>query len=124
MGPGQRRRPRVESEGEAGMMTTMELLRANEKVSGFKINVHKKESMELFFVKGKLETVRCTDTCDKEVTEQNQLLYVKKGTTDISIKPAYIGAGAFLIFVGFAFAVPYYDYLIETSKGRKQKNER
>ena len=50
------------------MMTTIELLRANEKVSGFKINIHKKESMELFFVKGKLETVRRTNTCDKEVT--------------------------------------------------------
>ena len=50
------------------MKTTMELLRANEKVSGFKINIHKKESMELFFVKGKLETVRRTNTCDKEVT--------------------------------------------------------
>ena len=50
------------------MKTIVELLRANEKVSGYKINIHKKESMELFFVKGKLETVRCTDTCDKEVT--------------------------------------------------------
>ena len=50
------------------MMTAMELLRANEKVSGFKINIHKKESVELFFVKGKLETVRRTNTCDKEVT--------------------------------------------------------
>ena len=50
------------------MKTTMELLRTNEKVAGFKINVHKKESMELFFVKGKLETVRRTNTCDKEVT--------------------------------------------------------
>ena len=50
------------------MKTVMELLRANEKVGGFKINVHKKESMELFFVKGKLETVRRTNTCDKEVT--------------------------------------------------------
>ena len=50
------------------MMTTIELLRANEKVSGYKINIHKKESMELFFVKGKLETVRRTNTCDKEVT--------------------------------------------------------
>ena len=37
-------------------------------VSDYKINVHKKESYELFFVKGKLETVRCTDTCDTEVT--------------------------------------------------------
>ena len=50
------------------MMTTIELLRANEKVSGYKINIHNKESMELFFVKGKLETVRRTNTCDKEVT--------------------------------------------------------
>ena len=50
------------------MKTIMELLRNHEKVDGFKINIHKKESMELFFVKGKLETVRRTDTCDKEVT--------------------------------------------------------
>ena len=50
------------------MKTVMELLNANEKVSGWKINVHQKESYELFFVKGKLETLRCTDTCDKEVT--------------------------------------------------------
>ena len=46
----------------------MELLNANPKVSGWKINMHNKESYELFFVKGKLETLRCTDTCDKEVT--------------------------------------------------------
>ena len=56
------------------MMTTIELLRANEKVSGYKINIHKKESCELFFVKGKLETVRRTNTCDKEVT-----IYVDHG---------------------------------------------
>ena len=56
------------------MKTIMELLRNHEKVDGFKINIHKKESMELFFVKGKLETVRRTDTCDKEVT-----VYVNHG---------------------------------------------
>mgnify|MGYP003306424493 CR=1 FL=1 len=56
------------------MKTVMELLNANERVSGWKINVHQKESYELFFVKGKLETLRCTDTCDKEVT-----LYVDHG---------------------------------------------
>ena len=50
------------------MKTTIELLRDHEKVSGYKINIHKKESCELFFVKGKLETVRRTNTCDKEVT--------------------------------------------------------
>ena len=50
------------------MKIITELLRCHEKVSGYKINIHKKESMELFFVKGKLETVRRTNTCDKEVT--------------------------------------------------------
>lgn len=50
------------------MKTVMELLQANPKVSDYKINIHNKESYELFFVKGRLETVRCTDTCDKEVT--------------------------------------------------------
>ena len=50
------------------MKTTIELLQAHAQVSDYKINIHQKESYELFFVKGKLETVRCTDTCDKEVT--------------------------------------------------------
>ena len=43
-------------------------LTANGQVSDYKINIHQKESCELFFVKGKLETVRRTDTCDKEIT--------------------------------------------------------
>ncbi len=50
------------------MKTIIELLSADSRVSGWKINVNHKESYELFFVKGKLETVRCTDTCDKQVT--------------------------------------------------------
>ncbi len=50
------------------MKTVIELLRANSGVSDYKINITEKQSYELFFVKGKLETVRCTDTCDKEVT--------------------------------------------------------
>lgn len=50
------------------MMLLQKLLAENPQVSDYKINVHNKESYELFFVKGKLETVRCTDTCDKEVT--------------------------------------------------------
>lgn len=68
MGSRQRWRPCTESEGEAGMKTILNALKANSEVSGYKINVKKKDSFELFFVKGKLETVRCTDTCDKEVT--------------------------------------------------------
>ena len=50
------------------MNTTIELPQKHPQVSDYKINIHNKESYELFFVKGKLETVRCTNTCDKEVT--------------------------------------------------------
>jgi len=50
------------------MKNVIERLKANPQVSGYKINIHQKHSYELFFVKGKLETLRCTDTCDKEVT--------------------------------------------------------
>lgn len=44
------------------------LLRENSGVSDYKINIHEKKSYEMFFVKGKLETVRCTNTCDTDVT--------------------------------------------------------
>ena len=43
-------------------------LKANNRVSDYKINLSAKESYECFYVKGKLETVRCTDICDKIVT--------------------------------------------------------
>ena len=49
-------------------------LRGNKQINGWKLNIHKQESHELFFVKEKLETLRCTDTCDKLVT-----VYVKHG---------------------------------------------
>ena len=50
------------------MKTVIQLLQANPQVSDYKINEDRKESYELFFVKGKLETVRRTDNCDREVT--------------------------------------------------------
>lgn len=50
------------------MKTIIEALKKNPQVSGYRINTHRKESYELFFVKGRLETMRRTDTCDKEVT--------------------------------------------------------
>ena len=56
------------------MMNIIELLKKNERVDEYKINLNQKESYELFFVKGKLETTRRTNTCDKEVT-----VYVKHG---------------------------------------------
>lgn len=48
--------------------TAIQLLRADSRVSDHKVNVHKKNSYELFFVKGKLETVRRTDVQDVHVT--------------------------------------------------------
>lgn len=56
------------------MMEIIELLKKNAQVDEYKINLTRKESYELFFVKGKLETTRRTNTCDKEVT-----VYVKHG---------------------------------------------
>ena len=56
------------------MRETMMLLAGHSKVSDYKFNTTKKESYELFFVKGALETVRCTDTCDNQVT-----VYVNHG---------------------------------------------
>ena len=50
------------------MKTIIEALKNNPRVSDYKINLQEKESYESFYVKGKLETVRCTDTCDKIVT--------------------------------------------------------
>lgn len=50
------------------MKKLIELLSADSRVSDYKINIHTRESYELFFVKGALETVRATSTCDKEVT--------------------------------------------------------
>lgn len=48
--------------------TVIEMLRADERVSDYKYNCHRKDSYELFFVKGKLETVRRTNVRDMEVT--------------------------------------------------------
>ena len=50
------------------MREIIAMLQANPQVSDYKIHLTKKESYESFYVKGKLETVRCTDTCDKVVT--------------------------------------------------------
>ena len=68
MGSGQRWRPGIESEGEIGMNIITKLLQANGNVSDYKINIHRKETCELFYIHGKLETVRRADNCEKEVT--------------------------------------------------------
>ena len=50
------------------MKLIIDALTSNPQVSDYKVNITAKESYELFFVKGKLETVRATSTCDKQVT--------------------------------------------------------
>lgn len=50
------------------MKTIIAALKNNSRVSDYKVTLTRKESYECFYVKGKLETVRCTDTCDKVVT--------------------------------------------------------
>ena len=72
------------------MKTIIEALKANPQVSDYKINLTAKESYECFYVKGKLETVRCTDTCDKVVT-----VYVDhdgfKGDSQFFVYPSTTG---------------------------------
>ena len=50
------------------MNTMISHLNAHKDLSGYKINLERTESYELFFVKGALETVRNTDNTDREVT--------------------------------------------------------
>ena len=50
------------------MNTIVKHLQSHKGVCAYKINLRRKESYELFFVKGNLETVRNTDNTDKEVT--------------------------------------------------------
>jgi len=50
------------------MKNIIEALKANPRVTDYKVSENKKESHELFFVKGKLETLRTTDTRDVQVT--------------------------------------------------------
>ena len=67
-------------------MTKLEnMLRASELVTDYKINTHQIKSYELFFVKGKLETVRTSSTCDTKVT-----VYVSHGE--------FLGDADFLVY--------------------------
>ena len=50
------------------MNTIMKHLQSHKEVCDWKINITRRESYELFFVKGSLETVRNTDNTDKEIT--------------------------------------------------------
>ena len=69
MGACGRRRPRLESEGKAGMTERIiKLLKENPLVADYRLNTIKTESYEMFFVHKSLETVRSTDTANLKVT--------------------------------------------------------
>ena len=76
------------------MNTIITLLEKNPRVSDYKVNLNRKESYECFYVKGKLETVRCTDTCDKIVTvyadhdgfKGDSQFFVYPSTTEAELK--------------------------------------
>lgn len=69
-------------------------LEAHPQITDYKLNIREKESCELFFVKGALETVRSTDTCDKQVTvyvdhdgcKGDAQFFVYPSTTDEQLK--------------------------------------
>ena len=67
------------------MNTIIKHLESHKGISDWKINKTRRESYELFFVKGSLETVRNTDNTDKEVT-----VYVDHGE--------YRGHGQFFVY--------------------------
>ena len=67
------------------MNTIINHLKSHKGVCEYKINLNRKESYELFFVKGSLETVRNTDNTDKEVT-----VYVTHGN--------YKGHSSFFVY--------------------------
>ena len=47
------------------MRNIIEFLKKNERVDEYKINLNRKESYELFFVKGKLETTSIHNSSEK-----------------------------------------------------------
>ncbi|MBR5490689.1 MAG: hypothetical protein IKV79_05400 [Oscillospiraceae bacterium] len=50
------------------MKKVIDILKATEGISDWKINLHRRESCELFYIKGKLDCVRRTDTTNNLVT--------------------------------------------------------
>lgn len=82
------------------MKKVIAMLEENPQVSDYKINVTKTESFELFFVKGRLETARCTDTCDRQVTvyadhgefRGDSQFFLYPSTTDAEVREKIQGA--------------------------------
>ena len=78
------------------MKKVIEILKANADISDWKINLHRRESCELFFIKGALDCVRRTDTTNNLVTvyvdgencRGDAQFYVYPSTTDAELERA------------------------------------
>ncbi len=76
------------------MIKVIELLKADSRIADWKINTHRRQSHELFFVKEKLDCVRRTDTTNNRVTvyvdsegfRGDAMFYVYPASTDEEIK--------------------------------------
>lgn len=76
------------------MKKIIEILQAQALISDWKINIHRRESCELFYVKGALETARRTDNTNKRATiyvdhdgfRGDAQFYVYASTTDAELE--------------------------------------
>ena len=72
------------------MMKVIDLLKADSRISDWKLNIHRRESCELFFAKGQLDCVRRTETTNNRVTiyvdgdgfRGDAMFYVYPSSTD------------------------------------------
>lgn len=85
------------------MNRIIEKLKNHPRVSDYRINLDRKESCELFFVHGRLETLRRTDTLDTEVT-----VYCAHGD--------FLGDAQFLVYPSTTDA--QLDALIDEAAGK------
>lgn len=76
------------------MKRITDALKANSRIDDWKINLHRRESCEMFFIKGELDCVRRTDTTNNRVTvytdhegfRGDSMFYVYPSTTDAELE--------------------------------------
>ena len=76
------------------MMKVIDLLKADSRISDWKLNIHRRESCELFFAKEQLDCVRRTETTNNRITvyvdgdgfRGDAMFYVYPASTDTERK--------------------------------------
>ncbi len=109
------------------MKRIIEAMGRRPEISDWKINVHRRESSELFFVKGQLDTVRRTDNTSKRATvyvdhdgfRGDAQFYVYPSTTDAELEKLSADAVKRALFISNApYSLPEKDegdYVIESN---------